>query len=39
MRFHLGAFLGLNEVAFFSHICCLFHQISHVLELFCSQCD
>ena len=27
-------FFGQNEVAFFSHVCCLFHQISHVLEPF-----
>ena len=27
-------FFGQNEVAFFSHVCCLFHQISHVLVPF-----
>ena len=37
--FSSWCFFGLNEVAFFLMFCCLFHQISHVLELFCSQCD
>ena len=32
--FSSWCFFGLNVVAFFSHVCCLFHQISHVLELF-----
>ena len=31
--FSSWCFFGLNEVAFF-HVCCLFHQISHVLDLF-----
>ena len=36
--FSSWCFFGLNEVAFFL-MCCLFHQISHVLELFCFQFD
>ena len=32
--FSSWCFFGLNEVAFFSHVCCLFHQILHVLEIF-----
>ena len=32
--FSSWCFFGLNEVAFFLMFCCLFHQISHVLETF-----
>ena len=32
--FSTWCFFGLNEVAFFSRVCCLFHQIPYVLELF-----
>ena len=31
--FSSWCFFGLNEVVF-SHVCCLFHQIPHVLEIF-----
>ena len=32
--FSSWCFFGLNEVVFFSHVCCLFHQVPHVLEIF-----
>ena len=39
MRFHLGAFFGLNEVAFFLMFAVCFIKFLMYWNFFCSQCD